>query len=1034
MAGYTSTPRQYGEYIQPYNIDLIAKALSYKQQKYDIADANLRQEINQIGSLDIMKGIDKSYLLSRLSNMVGDVNNLGALDLSDSGIVKNLDNHISQSVDSNVLNAFESTKQYRAFQQSIEKLKEDGKGLYNPLNEAYALQPVNEYMKSDKVGEKLSSFGSLQYTPYTDIEGEISKEMDGLLKNMKDGKIKMPDPNDPRQIIERDVRGMDTQEIRAFVGNMVSSKYDAQARINNWGRYQGYSAQGLAQYRNDVEKVIEKKNFDYDSKLLKLETERNSVKDKGQDYSEIDSVIHNLKIEKDNLKSLKNNMLSNPQYAGGLLEREIIVDRLSAKYDPFLRKMQDSVVGKNEVYYAELENQYKNNLLQIQQAELDLKRKKDQREDLELNLKIQGKLNGDGTSGAKEGTVNSGISIGPSTSDDLQKEDRDFEADYVKSITDTKSIVDSMIKQSFDYVTREAANGNIQAKTFLKLYDSKRGNKHNGALFRQLFNQHGAEYGLNIVEDSRGNKLFERSDLLSKVEEFNNISKTYRDIRQKFYGKEFDSIVNSSDFLENLNEEGQINVATPEGLYNLKNLAVSRGVLSKDGRKLKNISQDAMLKNTIKANIELGQIEFGRQSNIGSPTSRIFKPETIKILSDIYKEDLSYINNTGGRVDLTMLKNKSPKTYMALINYEKNGANNTAASSAYHSREFGTNNRVIQDSVFRDLQEDRLLSSEEKLSYVEELKKAMPGVSVFNKVYMYDKKNPYTKEIIAQALRFGTSLTKGGTDLNLLNMDDINDISFRLADMKNGELKVDINYNGPGSNGKKQRMVTSVNVDVESLKRAIPGFMDKISFQDKNYQWSSQALSGKSIMSSSDGITFLNPNANFKYNAKFQSVVQQNFGNSPAYEAVVSGITKDGAERFLANKFDFRNNENRIFYKDILSLQTDEQTKLKLIQEKQNQYINLAKKIVEDSKNYVLSSSFVNDGQYAIELKNKNGVTLAGTIHNGDNLENIHKLLTDYESSAYVMFLSQIIDNERSGLLQGASGFSQNFKNITGIK
>ena len=56
------------------------------------------------------------------------------------------------------------------------------------------------------------------------------------------------------------------------------------------------------------------------------------------------------------------------------------------------------------------------------------------------------------------------------------------------------------------------------------------------------------------------------------------------------------------------------------------------------------------------------------------------------------------------------------------------------------------------------------------------------------------------------------------------------------------------------------------------------------------------------------------------------------------------------------------------------------------------------------------------------------------TIHNGDNLESIHKLLTDYESSAYVMFLSQIIDNERSGLLQGASGFSQNFKNITGIK
>lgn len=1032
MAGYTSTPRQYGEYIQPYNIDLIAKALSYKQNKYDAADAQIREKINQIGSLDIIKDQDKGYLLSKLSNMVGDVNNLGSLDLSDSGIVKNLDSHISQSIDDKVLNAYESTKQIRSFQENINQLKEKHPELYNPLNEAYAMKPIRDYMNSDKVGENVSSFGSLQYTPYTDIEGEISKEMDGLLKNMKDGKIKMPDPNDPRQIIERDVRGMDTQEIRAFVGNMVSSKYDAQARINNWGRYQGYSAQGLAQYRNDVEKVIEKKNFDYDSKLLKLETERNSVKDKGQDYSEIDSVIHNLKIEKDNLKSLKNNMLSNPQYAGGLLEREIIVDRLSAKYDPFLRKMQDSVVGKNEVYYAELENQYKNNLLQIQQAELDLKRKKDQREDLELNLKIQGKLNGDGTSGAKEGTVNSGISIGPSTSDDLK--DRDFEADYIKSITDTKSVVDSMTKETFNYVTKEASNGNVQAKQLIKLYDSKRGSKHNGALFRQLYNQYASEFGLNIVEDSRGNKLFERSDLLSKVEEFNNISKTFGNIKKTYIDNKTEKIMNSSEFYKNIADEDKIEVATPDGLYNLKDLMIRRGLMDKNGNKVKDISSDPMIKNTINANILLGNMSVTSSGVIPSANQRRFSDENLAELSAIYKEDLSFIKNNKGIATLEQIKKNAPRLYSAIKNYEKGKEPISNDTFSYAPFNIGTNKRVIQDSVFRGLERENSITTEEMLAYKAALQKAMPGVKVFNKVYMYDKKNPYTKEIIAQALRFGTQLTKDGVDLNYLNMDDINDISFRLADMKNGELKVDINYNGPGSNGKKQRMVTSVNVDVESLKRAIPDFMDKISFQDKNYQWSSQALSGKSIMSSSDGITFLNPNANFKYNAKFQSVVQQNFGNSPAYEAVVSGITKDGAERFLANKFDFRNNENRIFYKDILSLQIDEQTKLKLIQEKQNQYINLAKKIVEDSKNYVLSSSFVNDGQYAIELKNKNGVTLAGTIHNGDNLESIHKLLTDYESSAYVMFLSQIIDNERSGLLQGASGFSQNFKNITGIK
>lgn len=107
MAGYTSTPRQYGEYLQPYNIDMLAKGLSYKENRYEAADAQLRERINQIGSLDIIKDQDKSYLLSRLTAMVGDVNNLGELDLSDAGIVKNLDSHIESSIDDNVLNAFQ---------------------------------------------------------------------------------------------------------------------------------------------------------------------------------------------------------------------------------------------------------------------------------------------------------------------------------------------------------------------------------------------------------------------------------------------------------------------------------------------------------------------------------------------------------------------------------------------------------------------------------------------------------------------------------------------------------------------------------------------------------------------------------------------------------------------------------------------------------------------------------------------------------------------------------------------------------------
>jgi hypothetical protein len=41
-------PRQYGEYIQPYNLDLMERALSQKQQLYDANFQTVKSTINRI--------------------------------------------------------------------------------------------------------------------------------------------------------------------------------------------------------------------------------------------------------------------------------------------------------------------------------------------------------------------------------------------------------------------------------------------------------------------------------------------------------------------------------------------------------------------------------------------------------------------------------------------------------------------------------------------------------------------------------------------------------------------------------------------------------------------------------------------------------------------------------------------------------------------------------------------------------------------------------------------------------------------------
>ena len=1027
MAGYTSTPRQYGEYIQPYNIDLIAKALSYKQNKYDVADAQLRQEINQIGSLDIMKGVDKSYLLSRLTNMVGDINNLGALDLSDSGIVKNLDNHISQSVDNNVLNAFESTKQYRAFQQSIDDLREKNPKLYSSVNEAYALQPVNEYMKSSKVGEKLSSFGSLTYTPYQDIDDDLTKTAMEMVKNMKDGKIKIPNPNDPRYMIEKDVNGMSFEQIKSYVGSMMGNKYDAQLRINNWQRYQGYSPMGMESYKQDVEKLIQVKSDEYDKQLVEAKAELTSLTDKGEDKTAIKDKIQQLTIAKNDLGNLKTNMLKNPNYAGGMLEREFTIDRMANMLFPILKKTPDSVVGKNEVYYADLENEYKQNQLKIEEQKLDLARKKDKREDIELQIKLNGKVDKYGN--PIPGDSPYSPTITPGTSDQLPDLDKveDQTLDLISGLNDT---LKANTKVTFDYISSECSKGNSSACSIISTYDSQRGDKHNGALFRQIYLKMAKDQGLVSIYDSKGNHLFNKSDLETNLVDYNNASNSYLKIKDEFFFKNY----NSADLYKNIADEDKIEVATPDGLYNLKDLMIRRGLMDKNGKKLKDITSDPMVKNTINANILLGNMTVTYSGVIPSANQRMFLDKNLAELSTIYKEDLSFIRNNNGIATLEQIKKNAPRLYSAIKNYEKGKEPTDNDIYSYAPFNIGTNKRVIQDSVFRNLDPDAV-DSDIKRGFYQALQNNLPNIKVYNNVSFSSKEqleNPIAKVLISQAI--------GSPDspLHEYTNEDIKAVHFNMKDLNSGKNKIEVSFTVPNKilgikDGKNT--IIPVNLDLESINRENPNFSKYISDRDRNKTYTNQALSGKPIPTSSDGISFYNPSHNFEQVARISDNVQNLFRESSSYPAIVSGLTKDGATKYLTSKLSYKDSSNSVFYSDIFNRSDiDDNTRLKLLNDRQKMYIDKVKQTLNNSNNLILQAKFINDYKFSISLKDKKGNTLSGTIHDGDNLDNIHKLFSDYESSALTVFLDDAIDNERSNLIQGASDFSQDFKKLFNIQ
>ena len=1043
MAGYTSTPRQYGEYIQPYNIDLIAKALTYKQNKYDAADAQIRQQINQIGSMDLLKSEDKGYLLSRLSSMLGDINNVGALDLSDSGIVRNLDNHISQSIDDKVLNAYQSTKQIRAFQQSIQELQKKNPELYNVANVAFAMQPVDAYMRSGKVGENISDYGSLTYTPYVDIQGEVNKQMETYVKNMKDGIIKMPNPDDPRMIIEVDTNGMNDNQIRQLVGSMISSKYQDQARINAWQRYGRYSPEGMASYKNDVNSYIGYKKEEYDGEIVRLETELNSIKDKGQNTSDLRTKVENLKSEKGKLDDFGLQMLQNPNAYGGILEKEGLVGNIARLYKPFLMPTPNSYAGVNEGYYKEKELEYKQityNLevekhnLQVQKLELD--RDKNRREEEEFRLKASGQWRGGGSdsgSGSKSGADSEkfdGISVGTM---EVAPPNKDWVAEKNNILTQKNQEVQDKTKSAFEYVTRLAnSNGEMseQAKTILKDYDLQRKGKHNGHLFRQILFSKGKNLGLNFIEDAQGRQIFNISELSSAVDEFIDLNKRFEDIKKQ--NVNVGSVMDTEDYVKQIQSE-DIVIATPKGNSKLTTYLRDNGYI-KDGKWTgKKLSENAFLRNTMVANVLLGEVlstktktESSGYGGLGTSSAYVvagFTDSDIKQLSQIYKEDLSFLKNMKvDEIKNSNFQSKAPNFYNALKNYQR-----------INSRTF-YDTRMGKDSTLSNITERRILENNKtaREKYNQDIMMTLQGVGVDNAITMTNPKDVNFQKFAAQITSFGRGVD-GGISTETLRQSilptQIGQITYRVRSA-NDEIEVRFKVDG-GKDGVKEH---SAKLSISDLKRNAPDFMNNLDFQEQNFYYSQKGMGNKKIATSSDGISFVSPTAGFIYSSKVQQNLQKEYGQLPFYDAVVTGVHKDSSKRYLKELFKF-GDSNKVWYGNIINnnLLTPEE-KNKALQQQQQIYFDAVDRMVDNSSNYVLDASFINEGSYALQLKDKQGRTVAGKVQYGDNLKPIKSLFDNYESSAYNMFLASIIEDERSNMAYNTTGFTEQFKKLTGLQ
>lgn len=236
MANAYSIQRNRQGWIDPTDQDFTLKALMFKQQKYDANQAKVQSVIEQYKSLQLARGVDQQYLQERLQALVNNINQYGPQDLSSNAVTQSIQYHIGQALDTNVMTAVQETAKIKNYQAEVDKIREKNPELYNTLNEAYGLAPAQEYLQNDQVGARIK--GSLTYTPYKDIEGELQKTMLDIQTKAKDGVIEIPDNQGRIQKIT--TNGKSASELREIALGLMGDRYNQQFTINTWGKYGGF--------------------------------------------------------------------------------------------------------------------------------------------------------------------------------------------------------------------------------------------------------------------------------------------------------------------------------------------------------------------------------------------------------------------------------------------------------------------------------------------------------------------------------------------------------------------------------------------------------------------------------------------------------------------------------------------------------------------------------------------------------------------------------------------------------------------------
>lgn len=399
MASFTDNPNILGSfnpYISQIPVQDYRAAEMYKQGKYDQGVQAVQSYIDTTTGLDVDPKY-KGYLQNSVNSLTDEVKKIAGSDFSNMQLVSQVGGAASKIIGDKIIQTgIQSSANNRSNQQRIAKDKEDGK--LTPDNEAYYYNQYEQWRQNPDLSQGFKG----SYVQHVDVDEKVQKaitaahaDSDESLQEVRDsnGKI-MPDV-----LYKKLKEGLLSGKVANIVNTVFSDpQISQQLGITGWYTYRGYTPEMLKEtqdrtigyYRDETNKRIlamgiksnlsseEASKADVESQAL-----RQQLQDKEAEYSRsVEKIYSNPEAFKVDLytQNMRDRYVSN----GSWSKTSTILEKNPAAEMQLQRATYDLNVQKE---------QWDEN---YQSAELTLKQNEDRRQEEELKLKKEGKIDKDG--------------------------------------------------------------------------------------------------------------------------------------------------------------------------------------------------------------------------------------------------------------------------------------------------------------------------------------------------------------------------------------------------------------------------------------------------------------------------------------------------------------------------------------------------------------------------------------------------------------------------------------------------------------